>query len=156
MDGRERQPPSSAASGGHQPHPSEPAAWNGEVLAPAVGTSRRAAPSPRRELIGARGILLSRSGRTLLQDVDIDVAAGEIVTLIGPNGAGKTTLVRVLLGIVAPNRGEVRRKGGLRIGYVPQRLEVDRTIPLTVARFVALGRRARSRPGAHARTAGAR
>jgi zinc transport system ATP-binding protein len=94
------------------------------------------------ELISAHGIMLSRGGRTLLQDVDIDVAPGEIVTLIGPNGAGKTTLVRVLLGILLPNRGEVKRKAGLGVGYVPQRLEVDRSIPLTVARFVALGRRA--------------
>src|SRR5262245_509684 len=149
MDGRERQPPSSAAAGGQQSQPSEPAAWNGEVVvpvrAPAVGNRRLAAPpSPRRELIGARGILLSRGGRTLLQDVDIDVAAGEIVTLIGPNGAGKTTLVRVLLGILSPSRGEVRRKAELTIGYVPQRLEVDRSIPLTVGRFVALGRRSSS------------
>ena len=58
------------------------------------------------------------------------------MTLIGPNGAGKTTLVRVLLGLEAPDKGTTRRKPGLVVGYVPQRFEVDRAIPLTVSRFV--------------------
>jgi zinc transport system ATP-binding protein len=142
MDGRERQPPTSLRSAGHQS--SDRQAWNGEAAgAPhgAAGNGRLGDERRDGELISARGILLSRGGRTLLQDVDIDVAPGEIVTLIGPNGAGKTTLVRVLLGILPPNRGVVKRKAGLGVGYVPQRLEVDRSIPLTVARFVALGRR---------------
>jgi zinc transport system ATP-binding protein len=140
MDGRERQPQSGPLPRGHAPQPERPA-WNGEELALLPGTepSLFAQPRQRAQLISARGIMLNRGGRTLLQDVDLEVAAGEIVTLIGPNGAGKTTLVRVLLGILPPNRGEVRRKAGLSVGYVPQRLDVDRTIPLTVARFVALG-----------------
>jgi zinc transport system ATP-binding protein len=148
MDGRERQPQTRPLVGGQATQPDDARAWNGELaevaLVPGVGNGRVTKPSPRRELISARGLVLSRGGRTLLQDVDIDVAAGEIVTLIGPNGAGKTTLVRVLLGMLPPNRGEVRREPGLRVGYVPQRLDVDRTIPLTAARFVALGWRAAS------------
>jgi zinc transport system ATP-binding protein len=91
-------------------------------------------------LISARSLWLSRSGRTILQGVDIDIAAGEIVTLIGPNGAGKTTLLRVLVGLESPDKGKTVRKPGLVVGYVPQRFEVDRAIPLTVARFVGLGR----------------
>ena len=93
-------------------------------------------------LISARSLWLTRSGRAILQGVDIDIAAGEIMTVIGPNGAGKTTLVRVLLGLEAPDRGITLRKDGLVVGYVPQRFEVDRAIPLTVARFIELGRRA--------------
>jgi zinc transport system ATP-binding protein len=93
-------------------------------------------------LIGARALWLVRSDRAILQGVDIDIAPGEIVTVIGPNGAGKTTLVRVLLGLEAPDRGTTRRRDGLVIGYVPQRFEVDRAIPLTVTRFIELGRRA--------------
>ncbi|HEY5828756.1 MAG: ATP-binding cassette domain-containing protein [Hyphomicrobiaceae bacterium] len=91
-------------------------------------------------LISARSLWLSRSGRTILQGVDIDIAAGEIVTLIGPNGAGKTTLVRVLLGLESPDKGKTVRKPGLVVGYVPQRFELDRAIPINVARFVELGR----------------
>jgi len=93
-------------------------------------------------LISARSLWLTRSGRSILQGVDIDIAPREIVTLIGPNGAGKTTLVRVLLGLEVPDRGSTVRKRGLVVGYVPQRFDVDRAIPLTVARFVELGRRA--------------
>jgi len=89
-------------------------------------------------LISARGVSLSRNGRLLLDHIDVDVNAGEIVTLIGPNGAGKTTLVRVLLGLVAPDEGEIVTAKGLRIGYLPQRFERDATIPLTVNRFLTL------------------
>lgn len=89
-------------------------------------------------LISARGLWLTRSGRTILEGVDLDIRPGEIVTLIGPNGAGKTSLVRILLGLFIPDRGEVWRKPQLSIGYVPQRFDIDRAIPMTVARFLAL------------------
>jgi len=146
MDGRERQPQPRPRAAGQQAGPPDRLACNGEAGSEALrpGAANGLEGRPERELISARAIVLSRGGRTLLQDVDIDVSPGEIVTLIGPNGAGKTTLVRVLLGILPPNRGEVRRKAELSVGYVPQRLEVDRSIPLTVGRFVGLGRRSPS------------
>src|SRR5262245_17258749 len=97
-------------------------------------------------LISARGLTLTRAGRPILAGVDIDIAPGEIVTVIGPNGAGKTMLVRALLGLERLDRGEVRRREPLVIGYAPQRFDVDRAIPLTVARFVSLGRTAAARP----------
>ncbi len=90
-------------------------------------------------LVSARGLTLARSGRRLLTGVDIDVRPGEIVTLIGPNGAGKTTLVRLLLGIDTPDAGEIRRGPGMRVGYVPQRFDIESAIPITVTRFLALG-----------------
>lgn len=90
-------------------------------------------------MISARGLSLRRSGRSLLTGVDLDIRQGEIVTLIGPNGAGKTTLVRLVLAIERPDDGEIRRKAGLRIGYVPQRFDVDAAIPMTVERFLSLG-----------------
>ena len=97
-------------------------------------------------LIGARGLTLTRRGRPILTGVDIDIAPGEIVTVIGPNGAGKTMLVRALLGLERLDRGEVRRREPLVIGYAPQRFDIDHAIPLTVARFVSLGRPAAPRP----------
>jgi zinc transport system ATP-binding protein len=108
----------------------------------AVRTGAGASPVPDAgALISARALFFRRAGRAILQGVDIDIGAGEIVTLIGPNGAGKTTLVRLLLGLDAPDQGSIRKRTGLVVGYAPQRLDVDRAVPLTAARFVALGRR---------------
>lgn len=93
-------------------------------------------------LLSARDITVTRRGRTLLDRVDIDIHAGEIVTLVGPNGAGKTSLIRVLLGLMRADRGRIERAPGLRIGYLPQRFDLDQTIPLTVERFLTLSVRA--------------
>ena len=90
-------------------------------------------------LLWARGVTLTRAGRSILDGVDIALAPGEIVTLIGPNGAGKTTLVRVLLGLEPADAGTVQRRHGLRIGYAPQRFDRDPAIPMTVSRFLTLG-----------------
>ena len=93
-------------------------------------------------LIRAHGLRVEMGGRHILDGVDCRIAPGEILTLIGPNGAGKTTLVRVLLGLLRPDAGEVVRRPGLRIGYVPQRIHIDATLPLNVEAFLRLGRRA--------------
>lgn len=76
--------------------------------------------------------------KTILQNIDLVISSGEILTLIGPNGAGKTTLVRMLLGLLSPDTGAVRRKEGLSIGYLPQAFEVDPSLPLTVRRLLRL------------------
>lgn len=93
-------------------------------------------PMPDNVLLAGRGLTFSRSGRHILDHIDIDIAQGEIVTLIGPNGAGKTTLVRLLLGLATPDSGKVVRRAGLRVGYAPQRFDLAPAIPLTVARFL--------------------
>ncbi len=90
-------------------------------------------------LVQARHLSLSFQQRKVLQDVSLRVRRGEIVTLIGPNGAGKSTLVRVILGLLAPDQGEVHWPEKVRVGYMPQRLSIDHVLPLTVARFLRLG-----------------
>ena len=100
------------------------------------------APIDTTALISGRAISLMRGGRPVLDGVDIDIHKGEIVTLIGPNGAGKTTLVRVLLGLEAPDRGTIRRRDGLVVGYAPQRFDLDPAVPMTVERFLSLARAA--------------
>ena len=102
------------------------------------------------ELLVLKQVEVRFGAETVLDRVDLDVSSGEIVTLIGPNGSGKTTLVRVALGLLEPAEGSVYRRRALRVGYVPQHLQVDATLPLTVRRFLALG--ARSKP-AHVTTA---
>ncbi|MEK8081869.1 zinc ABC transporter ATP-binding protein ZnuC [Pseudomonas sp. XK-1] len=89
-------------------------------------------------LIRLAGIGVTFAGQKVLQDVQLRVKPGEIVTLIGPNGAGKTTLVRAVLGLLKPDSGSVWRKPRLRIGYMPQKLHVDATLPLSVLRFLRL------------------
>ena len=100
---------------------------------------RHACPPDPDALISARGITVTRNGRDLLSGVDLDVRRSEIVTVIGPNGAGKTTLVKVIVGIVKPDRGTIVSPKSTRVGYVPQKFAVDRTIPMTVRHFLGLG-----------------
>ncbi|MGL4405586.1 MAG: ATP-binding cassette domain-containing protein [Notoacmeibacter sp.] len=81
---------------------------------------------------------VNRNNRWIARGISFSVRAGEIVTLIGPNGSGKSTSSKVALGILKPDEGQVTRKTGLKIGYVPQKLSIDWTLPLTVTRFMRL------------------
>ncbi|MGM0594975.1 MAG: ATP-binding cassette domain-containing protein [Pseudomonadota bacterium] len=92
-------------------------------------------------LVEAHGVTVHFAQRMVLDHVDLAVHEREIVTLIGPNGAGKSTLVKVMLGLQRPNHGEVTRRKGLRLGYVPQKLSIDPVLPLTVRRFLTLSQR---------------
>lgn len=93
-------------------------------------------------LLRGTELTVSLGERTVLSAVDIAVAQGEIVTVIGPNGSGKSTLLRTLLRMIAPSRGTVSGKDGLAVGYLPQRLSLDPTMPISVERFLNLPRRA--------------
>lgn len=98
-------------------------------------------PTP---LVLATNVSVKRNGRQLLQRADLQLDAGKIVTLIGPNGAGKTTLVRSVLGLIKIDEGTIERAPDLRIGYMPQKLHIEPSLPLSVKRFLALGGKARS------------
>lgn len=92
-------------------------------------------------LIKAIGLGVSFGETLVLNDVDMTISAGEIVTIVGPNGSGKSTLLRCLVGAMTPDRGRVDRAPDLKIGYVPQKLMIDPTLPLTVGRFLNLPRK---------------
>ena len=103
-------------------------------------------PAPGADvLVQARGLCVDLDGRLVLDHVDLSIARGEIVTVIGINGSGKTTLLRTLIGTLAPDRGTIWRRPGLSIGYTPQQLAVDPTLPMTVRQFLTLRRRASRR-----------
>ncbi len=98
------------------------------------------------QLIQCHNLSFAAAGRTILQNVDLTISAGEIVSLIGPNGAGKTTLIRCLLGLEATASGTITRSPELRVGYMPQRLQTDPSLPLTVMRFLKLAEQPRDTP----------
>lgn len=89
-------------------------------------------------LITLENVSVAFGQRRVLSDISLNLRPGKILTLLGPNGAGKSTLVRVVLGLVAPDVGVIKRDKALRIGYVPQKLQLDATLPLTVGRFMRL------------------
>ena len=75
----------------------------------------------------------------MIDDVSMCLHSGEFVGLIGPNGAGKTTLLRVMLGLMKPHKGEVRREA-TRIGYIPQRGSVGtQQVPVSTLEVVRMG-----------------
>ncbi len=78
--------------------------------------------------------------RRVLDDISFNLQPKQIVTLLGPNGAGKSTLARLVLRLITPDNGTVTHVPNLRIGYVPQKLHIDATLPLTVGRFMKLRR----------------
>ncbi len=92
-------------------------------------------------LVETTGLTVRYAETTVLEAVDFRIGRGEIVTIVGPNGSGKSTLLRALLGGVTPSAGRVDKAPGLRIGYVPQRLVLDPTLPMSVTRFLGLPRR---------------
>lgn len=94
-------------------------------------------------LIQAQNISLNLDGKQILQNINLQIDEKQIVTLIGPNGAGKTTLVKIVLGLLAASAGNVNLRKNLRIGYMPQRLHIDNSMPISVQKFLHLAVRAK-------------
>jgi zinc transport system ATP-binding protein len=81
----------------------------------------------------------SMAEKVILEDVSLALMPAKIMTLIGPNGAGKTTLLKVLLDLMPVSSGTLTRKPGLKIGYMPQKLDINPTLPMTVECLLSLG-----------------
>ena len=93
-------------------------------------------------LLSLKNAGICRSNRWLVRGISMAIKPGEIVTLIGPNGSGKSTTAKMALGVLDPDEGVASQKANLRASYVPQRLEVNWTLPITVSRFLELTNRA--------------
>ncbi|MEO5377037.1 MAG: zinc ABC transporter ATP-binding protein ZnuC [Magnetococcus sp. DMHC-6] len=95
-------------------------------------------PTDNLVLMRTEGVTVRQGDKLVLQNINLDVRAGEILCVIGPNGAGKSTLIKTLLGLIPPTTGQLYRRANLRIGYLPQRLTLDPVLPLTVGRMMTL------------------
>ncbi|CRK85668.1 Zinc import ATP-binding protein ZnuC [Candidatus Providencia siddallii] len=89
-------------------------------------------------LVTLNKISVSFGKKEVLKDITFNLNKGEIITLLGPNGAGKTTIIRIILGFLKPTSGLINKKYNIVIGYVPQKIQINKTIPLTVKRFIML------------------
>ena len=94
------------------------------------------------DLISLNSVTIGYDNKIVLRDVDLTVKRGEIITIVGPNGSGKTSMMRALIGALVPKTGSVSRSKSLRVGYVPQKLNVDHSFPITVRRFLSVPTRA--------------
>lgn len=89
-------------------------------------------------LTSLKSVGVQRSNRWLIRNIDLEIRSGEIITLIGPNGSGKTTIVKVIIGALTPDVGTIEWVKELRLGYVPQKINIDSTLPMTVRRLMNL------------------
>lgn len=109
-------------------------------------------------VIEVRNVSFAYQGETVLENIDLSVQKGDFIAMIGPNGGGKTTLLKLLLGLLKPDRGSIRvigktpRKASPAIGYVPQDVHINRDFPITALDLVLMGKldpqRGRKRPSA--------
>lgn len=90
-------------------------------------------------LIQAKSVVHHYGARLALDKISLAIKSDQITTLIGPNGAGKSTLVKILLKLMTPSSGHIEHHPQLRVGFMPQKLFIDPTLPLSVSRFLALG-----------------
>lgn len=89
-------------------------------------------------LIELQNVCVQFGTRQVLDTISLSLHRGKITTLIGPNGAGKSTLVKVILGLQKIDSGTLSKLPKIRIGYVPQKLKLNDSLPLNVYRFLRL------------------
>ncbi len=89
-------------------------------------------------LIELHNISMKRNNAIILEGINLTVSRNEIVTLIGPNGAGKSTLIKIALKLIKPDQGSVVTAHSLHIGYVPQSVNPEQSLPVSVKRFLEI------------------
>lgn len=94
---------------------------------------------PQPPLLSTKKLRVDFDGRCVLHDINLSIHQGEVIAIVGPNGGGKTSLLKAILGLVPIKEGHVTKIKGLRFGYMPQKLKLDKVLPLTVQRFIRMG-----------------
>ncbi|MFA9489118.1 MULTISPECIES: zinc ABC transporter ATP-binding protein ZnuC [unclassified Mannheimia] len=89
-------------------------------------------------LVSLKDIEVIFNNQKALQEINLSIYPNSITTIVGPNGGGKSTLLKVLLKLIKPTKGKVVHQEGLKIGYVPQKMHIEPSIPMTVSNFLAL------------------
>ena len=102
-------------------------------------------------LIEVQNLCVGYGNKEVLRNVNLSLSKNEIVTIVGPNGSGKTTLFKSIIGSTPISSGKVLIRPNLKLGYVPQVLNIDRSLPLTVERFLSLENRRHKREALSAR-----
>ncbi len=89
-------------------------------------------------LISATNVSVLKNQKSILKNIDIKINKNDFITIIGPNGAGKTMLLKCLMGFYKPNFGEIQKKDKLKIGYMPQSINIINTMPMMVKNFITV------------------
>jgi zinc transport system ATP-binding protein len=96
-------------------------------------------------IVEIKDVAFAYNGDAVLQDVNLEIRRGDFIAMIGPNGGGKTTLLKLILGLLKPNKGVIRVLGqpaaqaSVRIGYVPQDVHLNLNFPISAMDVVLMG-----------------
>ena len=96
-------------------------------------------------IVEIKNVAFAYNGEMVLRDVSLDIRQGDFIAMIGPNGGGKTTLLKLILGLLKPERGSIRvlgkstGKSSHHIGYMPQDVNTNRSFPITALDVVQMG-----------------
>ena len=89
-------------------------------------------------LISAHNISVIKNEKAILDNIEIEIKKNDFLTIIGPNGAGKTMLLKCLMEFYKPNSGQIFKKHNLKIGYMPQSINIINTMPMSVQNFITM------------------
>lgn len=89
-------------------------------------------------IIKISDVCLNVNNKNILNNVSFEIKNNDFLTIIGPNGAGKTSLLKIILGIIKPTKGSIEIQNKLNISYVPQYMNIEKSIPVNVDYFLKL------------------
>ena len=92
-------------------------------------------------LISLENINLNFADQNILKNINLEIKKGDFITIIGPNGAGKSSLIKIIIGSVKNDYGKIVRNKNLKIGYVPQKIDINQTIPINAKYFLQLNQK---------------